>query len=210
MPAPCYKKCHSEHQTLFRILGRDLGIKLDTLYASGLEMRPLYRNRQKGTVIVAGMCSYSWPSVSSVHFECVYAHAGEVSDIELDILSTRMLELCQSGKYTFRQLASSVLKLPPATILNVRIDASSGTSTEFFKIFHLFYAWREDSVNNTRLKLAKILMDENLDEVLDQCLLKDEQTTEDLFPNVPLENIKQEMTDCGAPGRWLQLQWILS
>jgi len=132
---------------------------------------------------------------------CLYTCTGEVSDIELDVLSTRMLELCQSGKYTFRQLASSVLKLPPATILNVRIEASSETSTEFSKIFHLFYAWREDSINNTRLKLAKILMDEKLDEVLEQCLLKDEQTTEDLFPNVPLEKIKQEMTDCGAPGR---------
>jgi len=123
---------------------------------------------------------------------------GEVSDIELDILSTRILELCQSGQYTFRDLASSVLKLPPETITMVRIDAS----TELSKIFHLFYAWREDqSNNNTRLKLAPILMGENLYEVLDQCLLKDEQTTEDLFPNVPLENIKQEITDHGASGQ---------
>jgi len=123
---------------------------------------------------------------------------GEVSDIELDILSTRILELCQSGQYTFRDLASSVLKLPPETITMVRIDAS----TELSKIFHLFYAWREDqSNNNTRLKLAPILMGENLYEVLDQCLLKDEQTTEDLFPNVPLEKIKQEITDHGASGQ---------
>ena len=122
---------------------------------------------------------------------------GEVSDIELDILSTRMLELCQSGNYTFRELASSVLKLPPATIVYVRIEAA----TELSKIFHLFYAWREDSVNNTRLKLAKILIDENLYEVLEQCLLKDEQTTDDLFPKVPLERIKQEITDHGAPGQ---------
>ena len=99
-------------------------------------------------------------------------------------------------------LATILQPLPWQIITDARTER-----TDYSKLFQLLIRWREyTSVSDTRLRLAELLLTKNLHQIVQKCLLKSNQTADDLVPLemidlVSLEMIKQEMRKAHSTGR---------